>query len=83
MMSLKDKMAYAYHLAVNIDPSVDEDVAAWQDGLWHKYLLDRIERRCSLADYLSFDVGAFEQEVGGQIDRLELLRGEQNGKKEK
>lgn len=76
--SLQDKMMRAHHLALGLDPSVvpadaADDVAAWQDGLYHKYVLDRLSGRCALADRLAFDLEAFETMVDDRLRRLELL----------
>lgn len=79
MKSLKEKMHRAWVLAINADPDrisdqdLQNDVYAYQDGLWHKYLSDRLEGRCSLAELFSFDVAQLESEIDKFINRLEAL----------
>lgn len=68
----------AHRLALGLDPNAvpadaADDVAAWQDGLYHKYVLDRLSGRCSLADRLAFELEAFETMVDDQLRRLKRL----------
>ncbi len=77
--SLYEKMEEAFRLSCRVDPARrfserDETmIAAWQDGLMHKYALARITGRCSLGDMIDFDPAKFEKEVDRDIERLKKL----------
>lgn len=73
--SLRHKMRRAWLTAMAVDldavpDRVRDEATAWQDGLWHKYLADRLAGRCSLAERLAFDLARFEAEVDEQLRRL-------------
>lgn len=74
--SLQEKMCRAWRMAMTLDleplpPPLEEHVSAWQDGLWHKYLAERLAGRCSLADSLAFDLAEFETTIDDQLRQLE------------
>jgi vacuolar-type H+-ATPase subunit I/STV1 len=83
--SFADKLAEAEQLAVRLAYNGDMEVAntslygeevdaliwSYVDGLRRKYIMDRIEGRCSLADMLAFDM---EQEEALVEQDIRVLR---------
>lgn len=83
--SLSDKFWEAFELAIQFDyqEGFDEKdydiVSMWQDGLMQKFYENMTTGRCSLNDFISFDVERFEGEVDKHIARMqEMLRQKEN-----
>lgn len=48
-------------------------IAAYADGLYHKYLHDRMTGHCSLNDTINFDIAKFEDKVIKDIVKMNEL----------
>jgi len=84
--SLSDKMGKAFDLSIKIwkldeakenkalrrDEEVDL-VYGWADGLCHKYYQNMATGHCSPQATIDFDVGAFEESVDRDIEKMQKI----------